>query len=74
MNWDQVAGSWKQLKGSTMQLWGGVTHDEFGVATGRHMCIDGRIQKSCGINKETAAKQLAKWMSEHRLLPHSSKH
>jgi uncharacterized protein YjbJ (UPF0337 family) len=74
MNWDQVAGSWKQLKGSTMQLWGGVTHDELGVATGKHMSIDGRIQRSHGTNKAAAAKQLAKWMSEHQLLMRSNKH
>jgi uncharacterized protein YjbJ (UPF0337 family) len=74
MNWDQVAGNWKQFKGNSMKLWGGITHDEFGVMMGRNMCTDGRIQKSYGINKEKAAKQLAEWMSEHQLMLRSHKH
>lgn len=74
MNWDQVAGSWKQLKGSTMQLWGGITRDQFGVMMGRHMSIDGRIQRLHGLNKKAADKQLADWMSEHQLMLRSNKH
>lgn len=74
MNWDQMEGSWKQLKGNTMQIWGGITHDRFAAMMGRHMCIDGRIQKLQGFNKEAAAKQLAEWMSEHQLMLRSNKH
>jgi uncharacterized protein YjbJ (UPF0337 family) len=74
MNWDQVAGSWKQLKGSTMQLWGGITHDQFSVMMGRRIRTDGRIQRSHGINKQQAAKQLDKWMSEHQLMLRTNKH
>lgn len=74
MNWDQAEGRWKQLKGSVMQLWGGITRDEFGVMMGKHTCIDGRIQRWHGLNKEMSDKQLAKWMSEHQLLLRSNKH
>lgn len=74
MNWDQVAGSWKQFKGNTMQLWGGITRDQFAAMMGRHMCTDGRIQRLHGSNKQEAAKQLAEWMSSHQLMLRSTKH
>lgn len=74
MNWDQVAGSWKQLKGRTMQFWGVITNDQFSMMMGKRICIDGRIQKLHGINKEASGKQLAEWMLEHQLMMRSDKH
>lgn len=74
MNWDQVAGSLKQIKGRSMQLWCGITHDEYGAMLARHLCIDGRIQCSKGINSEEEEDQLDEWMSEHQLLPRPDKH
>ncbi len=74
MNWDQVEGSWKQIKGGVMQIWGMITRDEFGRMMGKSARTDGRIQKSCGVNRARSEKQLAAWVLEHRLSLRAGKH
>ena len=61
MNWDRVAGSWKQFKGIIREKWGKFTDNDLNILAGRRDQLLGKIQVSCGIKPEEAAKELKEW-------------
>lgn len=61
MNWDQVEGNWKQFKGKVKEQWGKLTDDELDVIAGKRDQLSGKLQKSYGISKDEAEKQIGEW-------------
>jgi uncharacterized protein YjbJ (UPF0337 family) len=58
MNWEQVQGNWKQYSGKMREKWGKLTDNDFQMIAGRRDQLVGRIQKSYGIAKEEAERQV----------------
>jgi len=58
MNWDQIEGSWKQYSGKLREKWGKLTDSDFEKIAGRRDQLVGHIQKSYGIQKEEAERQV----------------
>lgn len=58
MNWQQVQGSWKQYKGKMREKWGRLTDDDMDKIAGQRDQLVGKIQKSYGIAKEEAERQV----------------
>jgi uncharacterized protein YjbJ (UPF0337 family) len=69
MNKDRIEGSWKQFKGGMQKLWGEINNDQFDVIAGGRTYRDGKMQKSYGVNRDEAARQLEALLSSHKLLP-----
>lgn len=63
MNWDQIKGQWNQLSGRAKQQWGRLTDDDLQVIQGHRDELVGRVQKSYGITKEEAERQVNDWAS-----------
>ena len=66
MNWDSAEGNWKVLKGKVKQQWGKLTDDEIDQIAGKRDELLGRIQKSYGISRDEADKQLQDWETQQR--------
>lgn len=58
MNWDQIAGDWKTLRGKVQEQWGKLTNDDLDVISGKQDQLVGRIQKTYGVEKEVAERQV----------------
>jgi uncharacterized protein YjbJ (UPF0337 family) len=67
MNWDRVEGSWKQMKGKVKEQWGKLTDDDLDQIAGKRDQLVVRIQKSYGIGKDEADRQLSDWESRQDL-------
>lgn len=63
MNWEQIKGNWNQFSGRAKQQWGRLTDDDLTVIEGHRDELVGRIQKSYGITKEEAERQVNDWAS-----------
>ena len=66
MNWDIVKGNWKQAKGKVKEQWGKLTDDQLDVIEGRRDQLVGSIQKSYGIGRDEAERQVTDWESRQR--------
>lgn len=58
MNWEQVEGNWKQIKGKAREQWGKLTDDDVNAIAGRRDQLVGKIQKSYGVAREEAERQV----------------
>lgn len=58
MNWDTIKGDWKQFKGKVKEKWGKLTDDDLNKIQGRRDQLAGAIQKTYGIAKDEAEKQV----------------
>jgi uncharacterized protein YjbJ (UPF0337 family) len=58
MNWDTVKGDWKQFKGKVKEAWGKLTDDELDVVAGKRDQLVGLIQKSYGVARDEAERQV----------------
>jgi uncharacterized protein YjbJ (UPF0337 family) len=58
MNWDVIEGNWTQYKGQVKAQWGKLTNDHLDVIAGRRDQLTGQIQKSYGVGKDEADKQI----------------
>jgi uncharacterized protein YjbJ (UPF0337 family) len=67
MNWDRVEGNWKQVQGKFKEKWGKLTDDDLDVIAGKRDQLIGRIQKSYGIAKDQAEREVSDWerVNEH---------
>jgi len=63
MNWDTMKGDWKQFKGKVKEAWGKLTDDELDVIAGQRDQLVGAIQKSYGIGRDEAERQVQNWES-----------
>lgn len=59
MNWDRVKGDWKIFKGKVKEKWGDLTDDDIDMIEGQREQLVGRIQKSYGITRDEADRQVA---------------
>ncbi len=58
MNWDTVKGDWKQFRGKVKEAWGKLTDDELDVVAGKRDQLIGLIQKSYGLARDEAERQV----------------
>ncbi len=61
MNRDRIEGNWKQFKGNVQLYWGKLTGDRIGIVAGKRDQMAGTIQKSYGVSRDAAKKQLSAW-------------
>lgn len=61
MNADQMKGNWNVLKGKAKQQWGRLTDDDLDVIDGKRDELIGKIQKSYGLSREEAERQVNDW-------------
>ena len=61
MNEDILKGNWNEIKGSVQKQWGKLTDDQITQINGDRTKLAGSIQKSYGIAREEAEKQLKDW-------------
>lgn len=66
MNKDTFAGNWKIFKGEVRKQWGKLTDDEVDQIAGDREKLLGQIQKSYGIIKDEAEKEVKAWESAFR--------
>ena len=64
MNWDQIKGNWTQFSGKAKQQWGRLTDDDLTTIEGHRDELVGKIQKSYGVTKEEAERQVNDWTSK----------
>lgn len=67
MNWDQIEGNWKIFKGQAQQQWGKLTSDDLDVIAGNREELIGRIQKTYGLAREEAEKQVVLWEKDRKV-------
>ncbi len=53
-----VSGDWKILKGRIKKAWGKITDDEIEAMHGDLNKLEGQLQKTYGISKEEATKEI----------------
>jgi len=58
MNWQTVEGNWSEMKGKIKEAWGNLTDDELDVIAGKRDQLVGFIQKSYGVAREEAERQV----------------
>ncbi len=58
MNWQIVEGNWSEMKGKVKEAWGNLTDDELDVIAGKRDQLVGLIQKSYGVAREEAERQV----------------
>jgi uncharacterized protein YjbJ (UPF0337 family) len=61
MNKDIFEGNWKQLKGEVQKQWGKLTDDHMDQINGSREKLAGALQKTYGIAREDAERQLKEW-------------
>lgn len=61
MNQDIFKGSWKELKGKVQTKWGKLTNDQLDQIEGSREQLAGAIQKSYGVARDEAEKQIKDW-------------
>lgn len=66
MNKDTLAGDWKQLKGSVQEKWGDLTNDVLDQIEGNREKLVGAVQKSYGVARDEADKQVKAWEDSNR--------
>lgn len=61
MNKDIIEGNWKELSGAAQEKWGKLTNDVLDQIAGSRTKLAGHIQKSYGVAKDEAEKQVRDW-------------
>jgi uncharacterized protein YjbJ (UPF0337 family) len=65
MNWDTMKGDWKQFRGKVKEAWGKLTDDELDVVAGKRDQLVGLIQKSYGLARDEAERQVTQFERSH---------
>jgi uncharacterized protein YjbJ (UPF0337 family) len=68
MNWDRIEGNWKQFTGKMKEQWGKLTDDDFDVIAGKRDQLVGQIQKSYGMAKDQAEREVSDWEKNNQKL------
>jgi uncharacterized protein YjbJ (UPF0337 family) len=58
MNWEVIEANWKQFQGHVKEKWGRLTDDSLHSIAGRRDQLSEQLQKSYGITKDQAERQL----------------
>ncbi len=61
MNSDIIEGNWKMIKGEAQKQWAKLTNDNLDEAAGSREKLSGAIQKSYGVARDEADKQISAW-------------
>lgn len=61
MNKDIIQGRWKELKGEVQTRWGRLTDGDLDEINGERTKLLGSLQKTYGIAKDEAEKQVKEW-------------
>lgn len=61
MNWDTIKGDWNQMKGKVKEKWAKLAHDDLTAMEGERDELIGIIQKTYGIAREEAEKQVSEF-------------
>ena len=61
MNWEQVESRWEQLKPSVKENWSKLTDEELNQISGNREQLTGNIEKTYGITRREADKQVWDW-------------
>ena len=67
VNQPWLKGKWNELKGKAKEQWGELTDDDLDQIAGKRDQLVGRIQKTYGIGKDEADRQLSDWESRQNL-------
>lgn len=71
MNSDQLEGNWKEVKGKIKEQWGKLTDNDLTAIDGKRDQLVGHIQKTYGIAKEEAEKQVKEYENSSRTAAHN---
>jgi uncharacterized protein YjbJ (UPF0337 family) len=66
MNWQTVEGNWSEAKGKIKEAWGQLTDDELDVIAGKRDQLVGLIQKTYGVAREEAERQVRRFERSKR--------
>ncbi len=61
MDKNSLTGDWNILKGKVKEKWGKLTDDDLKEIDGKKDQLLGKLQKSYGLAKEKAEKDLDEW-------------
>ncbi len=61
MNSDTLKGDWKILRGKAQKQWGKISNDQWDIMEGSREQLAGAIQKSYGVARDEAEKQVRDW-------------
>jgi uncharacterized protein YjbJ (UPF0337 family) len=64
MNWDQIEGNWKIYRGKIKERWGKLTDTDLDMIAGKYDQLIGHVQKSYGIVREDAERQIKDFMKK----------
>ena len=64
MNKDIIEGKWQEISGAVKQKWGKLTDNDLTEINGSYEKLAGKIQKTYGIARDEAEKQLKEWESD----------
>jgi uncharacterized protein YjbJ (UPF0337 family) len=67
MNWNRIEGNWGKFKDCAQQRWGELTAEQLDAIAGKRECLSGNIQRSYGITRDEAEKQLGAWQVQQKL-------
>lgn len=66
MNWNRIENNWKDFKDQVKEQWAKLSHEQLDEIAGKREQLTGRIQKTYGISKDAAEKQVAAWQSRQK--------
>lgn len=61
MNWERIQGDWKKVKGTVREHWELLSDEHLDRIAGKREQLVGGIQKSYGIAREDAERQVMAW-------------
>lgn len=61
MNWERIEGDWKKVKGAVRDQWELLSDDHLARIAGKREQLVGGIEKSYGIAREDAERQVMAW-------------
>ncbi len=61
MNKDTLKGDWNVVKGKVKEKWGKLTDNDLTEIKGKRDQLLGKLQKTYGLAKDKAEKELADW-------------
>jgi uncharacterized protein YjbJ (UPF0337 family) len=74
MNWDQIAGDWTRYKGKIREQWAKLSDSEVERIAGQRDQLIGQLEKSYGVAREEAEKQVADFEEQLNRLAKQTRH
>lgn len=64
MNWDHIGANWEQFKNGIKQQWSKLSDGQLEIIAGRRDLLAHEIQKTYGVSKDQAEKELDAWQEQ----------